>query len=177
MGFAGAFGAELDHVEVAFDERYHAHKQQQFRPVTEQFRVEPDRLHEQVDPFLCRERLAPLDEVVHVVGGHLHGFEAVQPPRHFVLLARVGVSDTAYAPDASHEQFLVLLHDVWIDNDLTDVEIRETRLIPVEAFVQRYLYLVDDPVVPFLADLRLDQCRLVTVHIMLGEDFPYTLYT
>ena len=59
---AGALGAELDEVVVALDERDQPHELDELGPPAEQLGVEPDGLHEQVDPLVGGE-LAPRGEV------------------------------------------------------------------------------------------------------------------
>ena len=66
---AGAARAELDHVEVALDERHHAQQQDVLLPLGQLLRLEPHRAEQQVLPLLGRESRPPLGQSSQRVAG------------------------------------------------------------------------------------------------------------
>ena len=101
MRLAGALGAELDQVVVAFDERDQAHKLEEFAASAEQFGIEADGLHEQVDPLIGGEPSARLKVLLHVELRQLDRLDRAEDPRHEALVLGVEVLDVADAPDAA----------------------------------------------------------------------------
>ena len=109
VGLAGALGAELDEVVVALDERDQAHELEELAATAEQFGVEPDGLHEQVDPLIGGEPATRLEVTVEVEVRQLDGLDRAEDPRHDALVFAVEVLDVADAPDAADEELGVRL--------------------------------------------------------------------
>ena len=176
MRLAGALWSKLDQIVVAFHERDHAHQVQEFGAVAEQIRVESDRLHQQVDPLPRGELRAHGQIVFAVIMRHLHGHEPMQTPRHLVAVAGIGVYQRAHAPDARDQQLGILVHRNGIDNHATDAKILECGLVTVEFFVKRDLYLVDNLVSAFLANLRLDEVRFLAMNVIVRKNVANALH-
>ncbi len=169
---AGALRPEFDDVVVALDERDQASQGDELAALVELLGVEADRLHEQVDPFLGRERFAGLVVVVDVDAGDLDGLEAAEDPRHDALVVGVEVLDVADAPDTADEELGVLLDRDVVDDDALDLEVLELCLVDVVLLVERDGDLVDHAVAALAADLRLHEHVLVAVDVVGREDLP-----
>src|SRR5699024_8237863 len=86
VGLAGALRPEFDDVVVTLNERDQAGQSDELAALVELLRVEADRLHEQIDPLLGRERFASLAVVIDVDAGDLDGLEAAEDPRDDALV-------------------------------------------------------------------------------------------
>src|SRR5699024_2879553 len=175
VGLAGALRPEFDDVVVTLDERDQAGQSDQLAALVELFGVEADRLHEQIDPLIGRERLAGLVVAVDVDAGDLDGLEAAENPRHDALVVGVEVLDVADAPDAAHEELRVPLDRDVIDDDAFDLEVLELRLVDVVLLIERDGHLIDHAVAALAADLRLHEHVLVAVDVVGSQDLAHAV--
>src|SRR5699024_7947135 len=153
VGLAGALRPEFDDVVVTLNDRAKAGQSDELAALVELLRVEADRLHEQIDPLLGRDRFASLVVVIDVDAGDLDGLEAAEDPRDDALVVGVEVLDVADAPDAAHEELRVPLDRDVVNDDALDLEVPELRLVDVVLLVERDGHLVDHAVAALAADL------------------------
>ena len=170
MRLAGALGPELDEVVVALDERDEPHELEELAATAEQFGVEADGLHEEVDPLIGGEPAARLEVLLHVELRELDRLDRAEDPRHSTLVFGVEVLDVADAPDTTDQELGVRLDRRGLDDHALDAKVGEFGLVDVSPLIESDGDLVDDPVPTALLDRRLDQLRLAAVDVVLGED-------
>ena len=153
------------------------------------------RAQQHVKPFVAREVLALLDHGLQVKVRHLDGREAGHRKRrvlrpallsdgallgplvaeHFhaeIVFVKVhpAVFNAHDAPNAPLQDLGVVAHVIGRHHERLDVQVREMRLVDVLVLVKHGRHLVDDGVLPQLADLRLDALAFVGAHVVVRED-------
>lgn len=102
---ARALGAELDEVVASLDERDEPDQLDELGPPAEQLGVEPDGLHEQVDPLVAGE-LPPCSQVaLKVEVRQLDRLDRAEDPRSDSCVVGVEILDVADTPDPPTSSF------------------------------------------------------------------------
>ena len=149
------------------------HELDELGPPSEQLRVEPDGLDQQVDPLISREFSPGREISLEVEVRQLNRLDRTQDPRHEPGVVAVEILDVADAPDATDEKLRMGFDRRRIDDHTLDPEVGELGLVDIVLFVERDSHLVDDPMPAPLFDRRLDQFGLVPVHVVIGENLAH----
>ena len=203
MALARAARAQLAEVVVMLDQRNHALNKVQALALGELVRLVAGRAQQHVEPFVACEVLAALDHLVQIEVGHLDGSEAHHAKRRILgpallflgavarrnLVAKdigpklielgvgTAVLDAHDAPDSALQDLAVVAHVLCRNHKRLDGEVCKRRHVDVLVFIESRRELVDDGVLPKLANLGLDALGLVGAHVVFGKDLANTLKT
>ena len=128
-------------------------------------------MQQYVDPFVRCEFLASFCEDIEVHFCDLNGLKCLNKPRRDARVFRKFILHIDDAPDATHEQFGVVLDRFAVDSHSLDRQIVEHGLISIVLFIQRDGYSVDDLISTLFSDRGLDQLRFIAVNVVFAQDF------
>ena len=195
VAFARAARPQFAQVVVALHQRHHALDEMHALALGQHAGLVARRAQQHVKPFVAREVLALLNHGLQVKVRHLDGREAGHRKRrvlrpallsdgallgplvaeHFhaeIVFVKVhpAVFNAHDAPNAPLQDLGVVAHVIGRHHERLDVQVREMRLVDVLVLVKHGRHLVDDGVLPQLADLRLDALAFVGAHVVVRED-------
>ena len=87
VALARAFGSQLHEVVIVLHMRQQPCQRDEFLAAVHHLRVQADRVHQEVQPFLCGEVPALLDVFFQVDVGNLYGFQVLYLPTYLDLFA------------------------------------------------------------------------------------------
>ena len=170
MGFTGALRAQFDHVVIALHKRDQAHQLQKLAAPPEGFRIEPDALHQDVDPLICGEGRTCGLKPLKVDLGNLDRLDGLQDPGRDPSVLREFILHIGDRPHTRDQELWMCLHRATVDGDLFDPKVLKSRLVAVCLFVQRNTDHVDDLVSALFLDGGLNEPRFAAMHVMFAQD-------
>ncbi len=127
-------------------------------------------MHQKINPFICSEVLALVNELLQVDVGDLDRLQCLNLPSHLDVLT----TDVANGHNTPHtvttQQFRVTAHVIGTDRNTCQAEVGKSSLILVILFVEHHGHLVDNAVLAVLAYQPLDRLCLGTVNIVVLDD-------
>ena len=198
MRFARAARPQFAEVVVELDERNHADEEVHALARGERAGFVTGGAQDERDPFIGGELTAPGDDLVDIEVGHLDRREVDDVEWRvlrtlavfrgpgldgggWILAKDIGkrvfgnvfgtqVLDARDAPNAAGEHLGVLAHILVGHDERLDGEVGEVRHVDIAALVEIGAHLVDDGVLPQLANTRLDDLALLGAHVVFGKD-------
>ena len=169
VALARAFGSQLHEVVIVLYMRKQSGQRDELLASVHHIRIQADRVHQEVQPFLRGEFGTLFDVFLQVDVGNLYGFQVLYLPTHLDVLSR-HIADGDNAPHAVARQQFGILADIFRpDGHSRQAEIGKGGVVLVAPLIEGDGHLVYHPMLAVLADDAFDAFRLRTMHVIVPD--------